>query len=145
MKRLIALALACAVVPLAGATLYKYVDKDGKTVYSDTPPPGGTATQVTVHGGEAAPPKSFVERDKEAEKLRKAEAEKEKKAEQSAERAKAMAQRCEQAQANYRAYEQGGRLMKYDDKGERQYMTDEEIDKARADSKRQMEEACKPS
>ena len=32
MKRLALLALACAVVPLASAELYKYVDKNGKTV-----------------------------------------------------------------------------------------------------------------
>lgn len=145
MKRLIALALACAVVPLAGATLYKYVDKNGKTVYSDTPPPSGEAQQLNVHGGDAVAPKTFVERDKEAQKARKAASDKEKKAEQSAERAKAIAQRCEQAQANFRTYEQGGRLLKYDDKGERQYMSDEEIEKARVDSKRQMDEACKQS
>ncbi len=35
--------------------------------------------------------------------------------------------------------------LKYDDKGERQYMSDEEIEKARVDSKRQMDEACKQS
>jgi len=146
MKRLIVLALACAVAPLAGATLYKYVDKNGKTVYSDTPPPAGADAKqldIQVSGGPA--PKTFVERDKEAEKQRKAAADKEKKSEQSAARAKAVAQRCEQAQANYHAYEQGGRLLKYDENLDYMRMTDEEIEKARVDSKRQMDEACKPS
>lgn len=143
MKRLIVLALACAVAPLASATLYKYVDKDGKTVYSDMPPPTADAKQLNVTTGGAQPSKSFVERDKELEKGRKAALDKQKKSEKDEARAKALAQRCEQAQANYRAYAEGGRLLKYDEKGERQYMTDEEIVAAREQSKHQMEEACK--
>ena len=38
MKRILVLAIALAFAPLAGAELYKYVDKNGKTVYSDQPP-----------------------------------------------------------------------------------------------------------
>lgn len=146
MKRLIALALACAVVPLASADLYKYVDKDGKTVYSDQPPPGGAdAKTVHVAPGPSTPAKSFVQEDKALDKARKEDAEKAKKADQEAAREKLMAQRCEQAQANYRAYAEGGRLLKYDEKGERQYMTDEEIEAARMKSKQQMDEACRKS
>ena len=92
-----------------------------------------------------AGPKSFVERDKELDKVRKEAAEKEKKSEESAAVAKAKEERCNQAQANYKAYEEGGRLLKYTDKGEREYMTDEEIAEARAKSKQQMDEACKKS
>jgi|SRR6185437_9099543 len=145
MKRLAVLALACAIVPLASAELYKYVDKNGKTVYSDQPPIDVDSKAVHVAPAPGAGPKSFVERDKEMDKVRKEAAEKEKKSEESAAVAKAKEDRCNQAQANYKAYEEGGRLLKYSDKGEREYMTDEEIAEARAKSKQQMDEACKKS
>jgi glutaredoxin len=35
----VALLAGCLCLPLAHAELYKWVDKDGKTIYSDTPPP----------------------------------------------------------------------------------------------------------
>ena len=145
MKRLAVLAFACAIVPLASAELYKYVDKNGKTVYSDQPPVDVDSKTVHVAPAPGAGPKSFVERDKEMDKVRKEAAEKEKKSDESAAVAKAKEDRCNQAQANYKAYEEGGRLLKYSDKGEREYMTDEEIAEARAKSKQQMDEACKKS
>jgi len=146
MKRLAVLVFACALAPLASAELYKYVDKDGKTVYTDQPPANSESKQLHVApsaGSAGSAGKSYVERDKELDKGRKEAAEKEKKAEQSADRAKAAEERCTQAQANYKSYEEGGRLLKYNDKGEREYMTDEEIESARAKSKQQMDEACK--
>lgn len=145
MKRLAVLALACALAPLASAELYKYVDKDGKTVYSDQPPVNTDSKQLHVAPSAGAGPKSYVERDKELDKQRKEAADKEKKSEQSAAQAKAAEERCTQAQANYKSYEEGGRLLKYNEKGEREYMTDEEIESARAKSKQQMDEACKKS
>ena len=145
MKRLAVLAFACAIVPLASADLYKYVDKNGKTVYSDQPPVDVDSKPMHVAPGPGAGPKTFVEKDKEFDKARKEAAEKEKKSEDAEKLAKAKEERCAQAQANYKAYEEGGRLLKYSDKGEREYMTDEEIEQARATSKQQMDEACKKS
>lgn len=149
MKRLaviaLAWALACVLAPLASAELYKYVDKNGKTVYSDQPPVNLDSKQMHVAPSAGAGPKSYVERDKELDKQRKEASEKEKKSEQASAAAKAAEERCNQAQANYKAYEEGGRLLKYNDKGEREYMTDEEIESARAKSKQQMDEACKKS
>jgi hypothetical protein len=141
----LASALACALAPLASAELYKYVDKDGKTVYSDQPPVNADSKQLHVAPASTSAPKSYVERDKELDKQRKEAAEKEKKSEQSAAQAKAAEERCTQAQANYKSFEEGGRLLKYNDKGEREYMTDDEIEAGRAKSKQQMEEACKKS
>jgi len=143
MNRLAVLVLACALAPLASAELYKYVDKDGKTVYTDQPPPTSDSKQLHVAPSGGAGGKSYVERDKELDKQRKAAADKEKKSEQTAAQAKAAEERCTQAQANYKSYEEGGRLLKYNEKGEREYMTDEEIEAARVKSKQQMDEACK--
>ena len=48
MKRLLIIAIACLVAPIASAELYKYVDKDGKTVYSDQPPVNIDSKQMNI-------------------------------------------------------------------------------------------------
>lgn len=143
MKRLIFLALACAVVPAASAQLYKYVDKDGKTVYSDQPPVNTESKQIVVQPGPAAAPtKSYVQEDKELAKSREAAKEKEKKAEQAARDAKDAEERCAQAESNYRVYADGGRITKYVN-GERTFLGDDEIAAELARTKRERDEACK--
>jgi len=146
MKRLIVLALACAIAPLASAELYKYVDKDGKTVYSDTPPPGVDAKTVHVapsSGGGGTGPKPAVTLDKELEKGRALAKDREKKAEVEEKNAKIAEQKCEQARQNLRTYTDGGRLFKYDAKGEREFLTDEEIEAARVAAQKDVDESCK--
>ncbi len=147
MKRLIVLVLACAVAPLAAAALYKYVDKDGKTVYSDTPPPGVDAKPLNVipstgSGGGAAS-KAAVSLDKELEKGRALEKDREKKKETEEKNAKIAEQRCEQAKDNLRTYTDGGRLFRYNAKGEREFLSDEEIEAARVKAQKDVDESCK--
>ena len=143
MKRIVAAALALAFVPLASAALYKYVDKNGKTVYSDTPPTDADAKQIS-----APPPpatsngKTYVEREKEAQKGREKSAEEAKK---TAEKDKAEQQkklRCEQAKGNLQIYTDGGRILKSNANGERDYMSDEEIEAERAKTQKIVDEAC---
>jgi hypothetical protein len=43
-----ALALAALIQPALGQTLYKYTGPDGRTVYSDKPPPEGIKAQKTT-------------------------------------------------------------------------------------------------
>ena len=147
MKRLVILALAVALAPPAFAQLYKYVDKNGKTVYSDTPPPEGDGKTVRVPiGGVSnvpAPPKSAVDQNKDNEKARKADAEKGKKASEEAARVAQNEQRCAQLKGNLQIYTDGGRIQKTNEKGERDFMSDAEIEAARARTQREMEEACK--
>lgn len=151
MKRLIALAAACALVPLAAsAQLYKYVDKDGKTVYSDQPPPNVDSKQLNVGTGTtkdtpAAAPKTAVERDKDLQKGRDEDKEKAKKADEAAKQAQQKDAACQQAKSNYQIYADGGRITKYDDKGERVYLGDDEIVAEQARTKKEMDEACKTS
>src|SRR4051812_48601109 len=117
MKRtLITLAVALALVPVAHAELYKYVDKDGKTVYSDQPPLNIDSKQVKVGSG-SAPAKTAVERDKELDKGRKEAREKQEKSEKSAKNAEEQDRACTQARAAYRTYAEGGRIYKYNEKG----------------------------
>ena len=143
MKRLIVLAAVLAIAPLASAQLYKYVDKDGKTVYSDQPPPNMDSKQINVQTGASSPtaaPKSALERDKEAQKARDDQAKK------AADAAKVAAQKdlnCEMARQNYTQYASGGRLQRINAQGEREFLSDEEIDTAREKAKQQMDDACK--
>jgi hypothetical protein len=145
MKRIALAALAVALSPIAGAQLYKYVDKDGKTVYTDQPPAGTDTKSVNVRAPSAPPPKSAVERDKEAEKGRKATAENAKKANEAAERSAANEQRCAAARSNYQMFQDGGRIVQMNDKGEREYLTDEQIEAQREKARRDVDEACKKS
>jgi hypothetical protein len=143
MKRIIVLAIACALAPLASAQLYKYVDKNGKTVYTDQPPPDAEAKPMANVPPPAAPSKSYVERDKELQKGRDKVKDDAKKADEKSKYEAAKAERCRQATEAARIYEQGGRLQKRNAAGESEFMSDEEIEAARQKSRREVEEACK--
>jgi hypothetical protein len=145
MKRLIILAIAMALAPVGYAQqLYKYVDQNGKTVYSDQPPTGVDSKQISVSGGSpSAPQKSALERDKELDKARKDLADKGKKGGDEAERQAQNEQRCVGLRQNYQMYADGGRISKINEKGERDMMTDAEIESAREKTRREMDEACK--
>ncbi len=148
MKSLLVIVLALAVAPLASAQMYKYVDKDGKTVYSDQPPANVDSKQLNVQPGvtssaPAAAPKSAVEQDKQLQKGRDEARERAKKSENAAKEAEAKEQACASARAAYKIYSDGGRILKSDDKGERVFLGDEEIDAERERTKRLMDEACK--
>ena len=152
MKRLLIIAIACLAAPIASAQLFKYVDKDGKTVYSDQPPVNIDAKQLNIQSGAstnaAAPgaaPKTALERDKELQKGREDVRERAKKSDESTKQAQAQEQACAQARSAYQLYADGGRITKYNDKGERVYLGDQEIEAERERSKREMDEACKKS
>jgi hypothetical protein len=149
MKSLLVLALALAAAPFASAQMYKYIDKDGKTVYSDQAPPNTDSKQLNIpSGGFSSPPaapKTAVERDKELQKGRDEVRERAKKAEDAVKQAEARDQQCASAKMAYQTYADGGRIAKYNDKGERIFLGDEQIDAERERSKREMDEACKKS
>ena len=149
MKRLLIIAIACLATPIASAELYKYVDKDGKTVYTDQPPVNIDTKQLNIPSGASAgsPPaaKSALERDKDLQKGRDEVRERAKKSDLATKQAQAQEQACAAARAALRVYTDGGRVTKYDDKGERVFLDDQEIEAARERSKREMDEACKKS
>jgi hypothetical protein len=146
MKRILVLAIALGCAPFAGADLYKYVDKDGKTVYSDQPPANVDSKQLHVNTGvSTSPAKSAVARDKDLEKGREEARDKAKKSDVEANNAKIAEQKCAQAQSNYKTYQDGGKLFKYTKDGERELLSDDEIESKRRESKQDMDEACKKS
>jgi hypothetical protein len=151
MKRFILLALACAIAPVATAQLYKYIDKNGKTVYSDQPPVNQDSQRLNVQSGRptdapaTAPSvgqKSAVERDEELQKTRDDVKEKSKKADEADKKAAGELERCENAKGAYQQYADGGRMHKYVN-GERVYLGDDELAAEKERSKREMDEACK--
>jgi hypothetical protein len=147
MKRIVIVACALALAPLASAQLYKYVDKDGKTVYTDQPPAGADTKQMNVPssaiGNAPAAGKTAVQQDKELQKARDKVKEGEKKTEEKEARARAEAERCNSAKAAYAQYQLGGRITKLDDKGEKIFLGDDEIDAARERARQQVDQYCK--
>jgi hypothetical protein len=144
MKRILMLAMALALATAAEAQLYKYTDpKTGKTVYTDQPPTDQDSKTLNIRTPSGPATKSAVEQDKALDKGRKKVVEDAKKSDEKEKRAAAQAEQCKAARQNHEIYTQGGRSSKMNDKGERELLTDEEIESKRESSRRQMEEACK--
>ena len=145
---LIAAIILSAAVP-AAAQLYKWVDKDGKTYYSDSPPPNQDTKRLSVTtGGEtaaapAAAPKTAVQRDKDLEKGRQDARDATKKADDAARMAANQAENCARMKGNYQQLVDGGRINRYNSKGEPELMSDEDIVKGREKARVEMDEACK--
>ena len=93
----------------------------------------------------AAGPKTAVERDKDLDKARKETREKADKQAKAAERDQQQEQRCAAARERLAAFVEGGRIYKTNEKGERVFMDDAEIESGRERSRREMDEACKKS
>lgn len=162
---LLALLILSVVSTLSHAEIYKWKDKDGTIRYTDTPPPSnikqepmGSKKAVKpaakeplsqVEGGKQAVPvtKSATpvpvnEEDSAAAlRQRNAEAEKRNKQEKEAE-AKRKAENCKAAKANFETYNQGGRVYKMNEKGEREYMDDKGLQEGKAQAQREIEENC---
>lgn len=139
---LLALALVAALAaPAAAQQLYKYVGPDGRVQYTDRPPAGAqnvekvTGSRVSTIGapsGEAgkagkAAPKTAAEQEQ-AFRQRRAEAEeKAKKDEKVALENKAKADQCAAMRRELTAMQSGQRIVRTDDKGERVFLEDKQI------------------
>jgi hypothetical protein len=146
MIRTLILALAIAYAPVAGAQLYKYTDPaTGKTVYTDQPPANVESKSVNVKPSSGPATKSAVEQDKALDKGRKKVADDAKKAGETAERNAKAEAHCNAAKQNFQIFADGGRIQKLNAQGERELMSDEEIEAKRVSSRREMDEACKKS
>jgi hypothetical protein len=139
------LAAALLVATPAGAQLYKWTDANGRVQYSDRPPPAGrkadtvsTANVSTVTGnpapaaqpGATAEPKSAADREQDFRKRRAEQEEAQKKQQKLAEETRARQADCQQAQRQLTALQTGQRMTTVDDKGERRFLEDTEIQQA---------------
>jgi hypothetical protein len=128
--RLAAAALVAAVLASAAfaAPMYKWVDANGKVIYSDQPPPGNVKTEILQPPPPPANPNAAQELiDKENElKLRdKKRAEDAKAAEAKRAEVNRKRENCQTAMAQVRTLQQKEAvLFRYNDKGEKVYFDD---------------------
>jgi len=153
---IIAITLAAAMAA-ASAQNYKWIDKDGKVRYGDTPPPGVKSTQLKAPPGPAASPAAAgaaaakdakkgpltpVEQEQ-AFRKRQLEA---KAAEEKAQKGQAASaeksQNCASARESLRALESGQRIARTDDKGERYFIDDAQREKDIARGREMVKQAC---
>ena len=154
MKRSILLAcgLALFVAAQAHAQVYKCVDPRGKTVYSQSPcpatsksktleasPPPASAAPASPAKGPSDPRKANAE----AKKRQLEEQEAKKKAAASDEEAKVRQENCGRAKGALAQYEAGGRITRFNAKGEREFLSDEDIAREKARAQDLVKEYCK--
>lgn len=127
----IAVAILLATATVA-AQVYKWVDKDGKVQYSDTPPPASaTKTEAKkidtspAAAAVAAPTKSLQDRVKESDKRKADIAEKAKKTDADEKTAEINATNCTNARSAVRELETGRPLVRTTEAGTREYLSDE--------------------
>ena len=118
----VAIAVAC-IAPVASAALYKWVDANGRVVYSDQPPTGDVKTETV---GAAAPPanpnamKELANKDAELKKRQLDRTEDAKKAEKTRADAQKLAAFCTQARAQVAGLQRNDMAMfRVNEKGER--------------------------
>jgi hypothetical protein len=148
MQKTFILILAIAFTAAASAQEYKWVDKDGRVVYGDTPPPGVQATPLKraatppspspaakKDGKGPSPEAAFRKRQEDAQRER----DKQTQAEQEAQ---ATRENCTRAQDALRTLESGQRIARTDAKGERYYLEDAQIAQERERAQRDVKQWC---
>jgi hypothetical protein len=156
-RRLPVLALVALLAAPAGAQqLYKFVGPDGRVQYTDRPPAGAqkvekvTSSRVSTigsagaSGGEAGKaPKTAAEQEQ-AFRQRRAEAEeKAKKDEKVAQETTAKNAYCASARRELTSLQSGQRIVRTDDKGERVFLEDAQIQQEIARVQRDIATNCR--
>jgi hypothetical protein len=143
----------------ASAQMYKWVDKDGKVRYSDTPPVGTKTTTVKSpqSSGEAPAAAPADAKDKDAKKGPMTPAEKEqdyrkRQAEASKEADKAEAERrakadlneaCQRSREYLNTLQSGQRITRSNPSGERYYLDENQVAQEITKAQQSMQAACK--
>ena len=145
----IAVAILLATATVA-AQVYKWVDKDGKVQYSDTPPPASaTKTEAKkidtspAAAAVAAPAKSLQDRVKESDKRKADLAEKAKKTEADEKTAEINATNCTNARSAVRELETGRPLVRTTEAGTREYLSDEARQADLTNARKSVADFCK--
>jgi hypothetical protein len=152
MKRIVLLIVAMGFTVAASAQQFRWVDKDGRVQYGDTPPPGVKATRLKPPPGGSAPaPSSAAKKDAQKpvspeaafQKRQKDAKEEEDKA--AKERADAETQRinCIAAQSAARQVQSGQRITGTNAAGERVFLDDSQRAMELERAQRAVAENCK--
>ena len=150
MKRLsVAIWLGLCVALPASAQMYKWVDSDGRVQYSDKPPPGNIKSEklsAPARAGAPAASEGKPEKTKDAAKASPNTAAEQEQAFRKRQLDAAKAQEEEgqkQAQARERAENcKRAQAARVDEKGERVYMDDRQIDQETAKAQREAAAVC---
>ncbi len=148
--------LLCLLAGPALAEMYKWADENGKTHYSDQPPPGATKTE-TIKGPKptqstptppAAPPGAPTPRgapdpEMEFRKRRVQAAELEAKQQKDAQAAEEKKRNCDRATEQLKAYERGGRITRYGPNGEQIFLNEQEIQSELVNARKTADSWCK--
>lgn len=156
------------VLALASATshaeIYKWKDKNGVVRYSDIPPPSNvpheslgkkanktsaaveTPSAVVPEGAATPEPEPVQQTPEEvtpdADAQRKEEEEARKKAEAAEAELQQKQEQCTNAKARMQSYEQGGRIYKINEKGEREFMDDAAMAKGLEEAQAEVDKYC---
>lgn len=152
----------CLALPLtAFAQMYKWVDANGKVHYSDKPPPSNVKTEKLREAPRApsppAPgegkgdakkdtartgPKTVAEQEQAFRKRQADSAKEEKEQAQKEAEARERAENCKRAKAAVANLELGGRQSRIDEKGERVFLTDQQVTQETARARQEAADAC---
>jgi hypothetical protein len=130
MKRTVLLIVVMGFAVAASAQQFRWVDKDGRVQYGDTPPPGVKATRLKPPPAGSAPAGAAKKDEKPLSpeaafrKRQQEQAEADKKAAQEAKDAESKRVNCNAAQAQMRQIQSGQRITTTNASGERVYLDD---------------------
>ena len=141
----------CVCLLLAGAAsaeVYRWTDDKGEVHYSDRPAAAAEATRVEIHSKSAAEssagkPQGYADRELEFRKRQLDKEKQEKKQGEAAAEQEQKQQNCATARNNLRTLQESGRVVSYDEKGERRFMGDSERETAIAKASKDAEQWCK--
>jgi Domain of unknown function (DUF4124) len=151
---------AASAVVFSSSAFAQWIWKDegGHTIASDQPPPPNTPASRIIKQPRARTPapagapapdanaapaqKSVAERELESKQKAKETAEAQKKADDDAARAKGLKDNCAQMKGNVAALQAGGRISRYNDKGEKIYIDDNQRAAEIARQQSQLSQSC---
>jgi len=158
-------AVAFLAVSSAQGQVHKCVDAAGKVIYTQDPCPAntkpGSISRSVIQAPAAAPapastesaakgdaakssaPKTPAEQEQAFRKRQQDQAKAAKESDQKAAEARFKEENCRNARARLTQYEIGGRQTRIDEKGERYYLEDAQIEQEKARARADVAQACK--
>jgi hypothetical protein len=154
MRQLLTIVSMLVLATAAQAGVTRWVDAEGKVHYSDQPPPPTAKSQKSLDlksspaMPKAAPDgisgeKSLAEKELESRKRRVQAEEAAAKQAKDQEEAKSRKANCEQARNQLQALQEGQRMSKFDEKGERVFLEDKDRASAIEEAKKSADSWCK--
>jgi Domain of unknown function (DUF4124) len=148
--RILWMAVLLAMSAAASADVYRWVDAQGRVYYSDRPVENAELVSIASRptNPEAVAARTQAESTQRAPV---ASTDAQRRADQAAANAvqqdveKARDEQCKEAQAAYKTAIEKQRLYRLGKDGERQYLTDAEITETRVNTKKAVDQLCKPA